>query len=368
MSRHRESLCLIAMPGTENFTSSVDYYLKTWHDTSESFVIDAQCPRFSTGDAKGVLAESARAKDIYIISDPYNYSVKYQMRGFTNHMSPDDHFQDIKRVISAINGKARRVSVMMNMLYGSRQHGRYMRESLDCAVSLRELEFSGVKNIITFDAHDPKVQNAVPLMSFDNLYPSYQMLKALLRNENGVNLDKHATLIVSPDDGGVQRCMLFTKILGLEIAMFYKQRDTASVSDGTTTIERHEYIGKDIGGRDVIVVDDILAAGDSLIDSLYQLKRAGAKNIYAFITHGMFTKGYQEFDKAYKDGVFTRLFITNLTYIEDEGKNRPYICIVDLSKYAAYVINCIFHETAISDVVDPETKIRQLIQATGGKS
>jgi len=368
MSRHKENLCLIAMPGAESFSASVDYYLKTWHDTDLSFIIDAQCPRFSTGDAKGVLMESVRAKDIFIISDPYNYSVTYQMRGLTNSMSPDDHFQDIKRIISAVNGKARRISVMMNMLYGSRQHGRYMRESLDCAVSLRELEYSGVKNIITFDAHDPKVQNAVPLMSFDNLYPSYQMLKALLRNEKGVNLNREATLIVSPDDGGIQRCMQFTKILGLEIAMFYKQRDTASVSEGTTTIERHEFIGNDIAGRDVIVVDDILSAGDSLIDSLHQLKEAGAKNIYAFITHGMFTKGYEEFDNAYYDGVFNRLFITNLTYMEEEGRSRPYICTVDLSKYAAYVINCIFHDLAISDVVDPETKIRQLIQTTGGKS
>ncbi|MCL2059469.1 MAG: ribose-phosphate diphosphokinase [Oscillospiraceae bacterium] len=368
MSRHRGSLCLIAMPGTGPFVSSVDYYLKNWHETEESFIMDTECPRFSTGDGKGVLMDSVRAKDIFIISDPYNYSVTYQMRGLTNHMSPDDHFQDIKRIISAANGKARRVSVMMNMLYGSRQHGRYMRESLDCAVGLRELEYSGVKNIITFDAHDPKVQNAVPLMSFDNLYPSYQMLKALLRNEKGVSLDREHTLIVSPDDGGVQRCMQFTKVLGLDIAMFYKQRDTASVSEGTTTIQRHEFIGNDIAGRDVIVVDDILAAGDSLIDSLYQLKDAGAKNTYAFITHGMYTKGYEAFDKAYADGIFKRLFITNLTYIAPEGMDKPYICVVDLSKYAAYVINCIYHDQAISDVVDPETKIRQLIQATGGKS
>ena len=367
MSRHRESLCLISMPGTEEFAASVDYYLKNWHDTSESYIMDAQCPRFSTGDAKGLLMESARAKDIFIISDPYNYSVTYSMRGLVNHMSPDDHFQDIKRVLSAINGKARRVSVMMNMLYGSRQDGRYMRESLDCAVSLRELEYAGVKNLITFDAHEPKVQNAVPLMSFDNLYPSYQMLKAMLRNETDINLDKDATLIVSPDDGGVQRCMLFTKILGLEIGMFYKQRDTASVSDGTAAIERHEYIGNDIAGRDVILVDDILAAGDSLVGSLYQLKEAGAKNIYSFITHGMFTRGYGAFDKAYEEGVFKRIFITNLTYREIEGNDRPYICNVDLSKYAAYVIHCIFHEMAISDVVDPETKIRQLIETTGRK-
>ena len=368
MSRNRESLCLISMPGAEVFTSSVDFYLRKWHDTTDTFIMKSQCPRFLTGDAKGLLLESARAKDIFIISDPYNYSVTYTMRGRENHMSPDDHFQNIKRVISAINGKARRVSVMMNMLYGSRQHGRNMRESLDCAVSLRELENSGVKNIITFDAHDPKVQNAVPHMSFDNLYPNYQMLKALLRNERGVRLSSDATIIVSPDAGGVQRCIQFAKILGLEIGMFYKQRDTSTVEGGTAPIENHTYIGNDIAGRDVIIVDDILASGDSLLDSFYKLKEAGAKAVFAFITFGMFTRGYEIFDRAFADGTFNRLFVTNLTYRATEGAERPYLCNVDLSKYAAYVIDCIFHEMAISEVLDPETKIRQLMLDTGGVS
>ena len=349
------------MPGAEAFASSVDFYLKKWHETENTFIIDAEFPRFLTGDAKGVLMESIRSKDMFVISDPYNCSVTYKMRGYVNHMSPDDHFQNVKRVISAISGKARRVSVMMNMLYGARQHGRSMRESLDCAVALRELEYSGVKNIITFDAHDPEVQNAVPLMSFDNLYPSYQMLKALLRNESGIDLRREAAVVVSPDDGGVQRCLQFAKILGLEIGMFYKQRDTGSVVGGTAPIERHEYIGADISGRDVIVVDDILAAGDSILDSFIKLKAAGAKKLYAFITFGMFTKGYSEFDDAYKEGVFDRVFITNLSYRPEEDVGRPYLCNVDLSKYAAYVIDCIHRDVAISDVLDPETKIRQLI-------
>ena len=368
MSRNKISLCLISMPGADAFASSVDFYLKKWHDTEDTFILKAGCPRFLTGDAKGLLSESARAKDIFIISDPYNCSVTYQMRGYENHMSPDDHFQNIKRIVAAINGKARRVSVMMNMLYGSRQDGRTMRESLDCAVALRELENSGVKNIITFDAHDAKVQNAVPYMSFDNLYPSYQMLKALLRNEKGVNLAKESIVIVSPDEGGVKRCIQFAKTLGLEIGMFYKQRDTFTVSGGTVPIERHEYIGSDIAGRDVIVVDDIVAAGDSLLQSFYQLKQAGARKLYAFITFGMFTKGYGEFDRAYEKGIFNRIFVTNLTYREITAPDKPYLCNVDLSKYAAHVINCIHHEITITDVIDPETKIRQLMLATGGIS
>jgi len=368
MSRQKDSLGLVAMPGTQSFVDSVDFYLKKWHETDVSYILDAQCPRFSSGEAKGVLLESVRSKDVFIISDPYNYSVTYKMRGLDNHMSPDDHFQDIKRVLSAINGKARRVSVMMNMLYGSRQDGRSMRESLDCALSLRELEYSGVKNLITFDAHDPKVQNAVPLMSFDNLYPSYQMLKALLRNERGVNLSRDSTMIISPDDGGIRRCIVFSKTLGLEIGMFNKQRNTSSVQNGTMPIERHEYIGNDVAGRDTIVVDDILAAGDSLIDSFVKLKKEGANNIYAFITFGMFTKGFDAFDKAYNDGLFKRIFVTNLTHMDEDDGRKPYICRVDLTKYAAYVIYCIFHDMAISEVLDPETKIRQLINATGGRS
>ncbi|MDR3122032.1 MAG: ribose-phosphate diphosphokinase [Clostridiales bacterium] len=368
MSRSRENLCLVALPGTEEFSASVDFYLKKWHDTDHTFIMDTACPRFLTGDSKAIMLESVRAKDVYIISDPYNYSVSYKMRGHVNHMSPDDHFQNIKRVISAINGKARRISVMMNMLYGSRQHGRSMRESLDCAMSLRELEYAGVKNVITFDAHDPEVQNSVPLMSFDNLYPSYQMLKALLRNERGIDLHREATVIVSPDDGGVQRCIQFAKSLNLEIGMFYKQRNTNVVQDGNVPIERHEYIGNDIAGRDVIIVDDILATGDSLIDSFRKLKQFGARKLYAFITFGMFTRGSEAFDRAYEEGVFDRIFVTNLTYHQVDGAEKPYLCIVDLSKYAAYVINCIFQEISISEVLDPETKISQLMKLTGGKS
>ena len=368
MSRNKDSLCIISMPGAERFAESVDFYLKKWHDTDDTFIMKTSCPRFLTGDAKGLLHESARAKDLFIISDPYNCSVTYNMRGIVNHMSPDDHFQDIKRIISSVNGKARRVSVMMNMLYGSRQDSRTMRESLDCAVALRELESSGVSNIITFDAHEPKVQNAVPYMSFDNLYPSYQMLKALLRNEAGVSLGRDSALIVSPDEGGIRRCTSFAKILGLEFGMFYKQRDVYTMKDGGAPIEYHEYIGNDIAGRDVIIVEDIVATGDSMIDSFTRLRDLGAGKIYAFITFGMFTKGYEAFDKAYADGVFNRIFVTNLTYREIGETDKPYLCTVDLTKYAAYMINCLYHDMAISEVIDPETKIRQLLLATGGKS
>jgi ribose-phosphate pyrophosphokinase len=368
MNHCSESLSLVAMPGAESFSSSVDYYLKKWHNTEKSFVADVSVPRFLTGDAKAVLNESVRAKDIFIISDPYNCSITYPMRGYLNRKSPDDHYQDIMRIVSAINGKARRINVMMTMLYGSRQHGRSMRESLDCAVCLRELENAGVSNIITFDAHDPEVQNAIPLTSFDNLYPSYQMLKALLRNERDIFLSREKTLIVSPDDGGVQRCIQFAKALDLDIGMFYKQRNTSAVTGGNVPIERHEYIGNKIDNMDVIVVDDILATGESLVDSFHKLKEAGAKSIYAFITFGMFTKGFELFDEAYRRGDFTRIFISNLTYHPKEGYSRDYLCHVDLSKYAAYVINCIFQERTISEVLDPELKIQQLIRETGAMS
>lgn len=362
MKNDVEDLRLICMPGTEEFCSKIDYYLKTWHDTETSFILPTELVRFASGDGKAVLHESARGKDIFIVSDPYNYSVTYTMRGVTNHMSPDDHFTDVKRVISAINGKTQKISVLMTFLYGSRQHSRNMRESLDCAMALRELENLGVRNFITFDAHDPKIQNAVPLMSFDNLYPNYQMIKALVRHYEDIKLDADSAIVIAPDAGGVQRCIKYAESLNLDIGMFYKQRNIAHVVDGTNPIERHEFIGHNIAGKDAIVVDDILATGNSLVDSFYELKRLGAKRIFAFITFGMFTSGYEALDKAYAEGVFDKIFISNLTYHPVEGEEKPYIVNVDLSKYAAYIIYSIHQEISISKVLDPNHKIRELVK------
>lgn len=356
-----DDLRLIAMPGTEVFCSRIDYYLNTWHNTDSTFILPAALLRFTTGDAKAVLEESARAKDIFIVSDPYNYSVTYKIRGIVNHMSPDDHFQDVKRIISAINGKTQKISVLMNPLYGSRQHSRNMRESLDCAMGLRELENLGVKNFITFDAHDPKIQNAVPLMSFDNLYPNYQMIKALVRHVDDIGLDSQSTIVIAPDAGGVQRCIKYAESLNLDIGMFYKQRNTTHVVDGDNPIERHEFIGHDLAGKDVIIVDDILATGNSLIDSFHELKRLGAKRIFAFITFGMFTAGFESLDKAYEENAFDRIFISNLTYHKVDKEEKPYIVNVDLSKYAAYIVDSIHKGISISKVLDPNHKIRELV-------
>jgi ribose-phosphate pyrophosphokinase len=357
-----DDLRIIAMPGTENFCSRIDYYLKTWRNTNNTFILPATLTRFVTGDGKAVLEESVRAKDIYIVSDPYNYSVTYKMRGIVNHMSPDDHFQDIKRIISAINGKTQKISVLMNSLYAARQHRRNMRESLDCAMGLRELENLGVKNFITFDAHDPRVENAVPLMSLDNLYPNYQMLKSLVRNVENIKLDSESTIVIAPDAGSVQRCIKYAESLNLDIGMFYKQRNTAHIVDGNNPIERHEFIGHDLFGKDVIIIDDILATGTSMIDSFYQLKGLGAKRVFAFVTFGLFTAGYDALDKAYGEKVFDKIFISNLTYHNAEGEEKPYIIKVDLSKYAAYIVDCIHKGISISKVLDPNHKIRELVK------
>jgi len=359
-------LALLAMPGTEAFTAKIDYYLRQWNNRDETFVLPISIPRYNTGDAKAVLEKSIRSKDIFIISDPYNNSLTYKMRGITNHMSPDDHLQNIIRVISSINGKARSISVVMTMLYGARQHGRNMRESLDCSMALQQMERCGVKNIVTFDAHDPKVQNAIPLTSFDNLYPSYQMLKSLVQNVENININPKSMIIISPDAGGVHRCLKLAESLQVDIGMFYKQRDVSNVVDGNNKIERHEFIGNNLEGRDVIIVDDILASGSSLLDSFYKLKDLGASRIFAFITFGMFTEGYEAFNKAYSEGVFNKIFISNLTYHDVQGEERPYIENVDLSKYGAYIINCIHHGTSISEVLDPNNKIKELLKKIYG--
>ncbi len=358
------SLGLIIMKGSEEFGSAVEYYLKKWHDFDGTYVIKAECPRFSTGEAKGYLKESVRSKDIFIICDIFNYSVTYQMYGMTVPMSPDDHFQDIKRIISAIGGKAKRISVIMPMLYEGRQHKRTHRESLDCAMMLQELTAMGVSNIITFDAHDPRVQNAIPLEGFDNMQPTYQMLKALVRSDPEIKFDPAKLIMVSPDEGGVGRCLQYSSSLKLDLGMFYKRRNLSKIVDGMNPIEAHEYIGNDLHGKTAIVADDMISSGGSMIDTFHSLKEKGAEKIYAFITFGLFCNGLEKFDKAYAEGIFDKIFITNLNYRTPELKEREWCQSVDLSKYTAYAIDALHLEKSISSIIDPHGKITALVEKT----
>ena len=300
-------LKVISMRGCEDFTSQVDYYLKKIRKSENSFVASASCPRFGSGEAKALINESMRGLDLYIISDCFNYGVTYKMYGMNVPMSPDDHFQDLKRIIAATGGKTRRISVIMPMLYEGRQHKRSARESLDCALALQELTNMGVTNIITFDAHDPRVQNAIPLNGFDSVRPTYQMLKALVRNVSDVKLDKDSLMVVSPDEGAIGRSMYIASVLGIELGMFYKRRNYSIIVDGKNPIEAHEYLGKDLTGKDVIVVDDMISSGDSMIDVAQQLKQRGAKRVFVFSTFALFCNGLETFDKAYKDGIFDKI-------------------------------------------------------------
>ena len=292
-------LKVIGMRGCEEFTAEVDKYLQQVRGTNESFIANAQCPRFGSGEAKALINESMRGLDLYIISDCFNYGVTYKMYGMQVPMSPDDHFQDLKRVIAATGGKTRRISVIMPMLYEGRQHKRSARESLDCALALQELTAMGVSNIITFDAHDPRVQNAIPLKGFDSVRPTYQMLKALVKNIPDVVLDKDNIMVVSPDEGAIGRSMYIASVLGIELGMFYKRRNYSIIVDGKNPIEAHEYLGKDLSGKDVIVVDDMISSGDSMIDVALQLKERGAKRVFVFATFALFCNGLEKFDKAY---------------------------------------------------------------------
>ncbi len=356
-------LSVIGMKGCEQFAAQVDYYLKDWrrHGGDESFLVHADCPRFGTGEGKALVHESLRGHDLYIICDMFNYGVTYKMYGREVPMSPDDHFADLKRIIAANMGKARRVSVIMPMLYEGRQHKRSGRESLDCAIMLQELVNMGVTNIITFDAHDPRVQNAIPLSGFDNVMPTYQMIKALVRNVPDVVIDKDELVIISPDEGAMSRCMYFSSVLGLDIGMFYKRRNYAVVINGRNPIEAHEYLGKDLTGKDVIIVDDMISSGESLIDVAVQLKEKGAKRIFAFATFGLFTDGLDKFDKAYADGVFTRVFTTNLVYRRPELSSREWYVEVNMCKYVSYIIDTLNHDYTLSELLNPVKRIHNLM-------
>ena len=356
-------LSVIAMRGCEGFAKQVDNYLKEWrrHGEGETFIVDASVIRFGTGEAKGVIRDSLRGHAVFIICDMFNYGETYKMYGQVVPMSPDDHFADLKRIIAAIGGKARRVSVIMPMLYEGRQDKRSSRESLDCAIMLQELVGMGVTNILTFDAHNASVQNAIPLSSFDNVHPTYQMLKALVRKVPDISLEKDDLVIISPDEGGMNRCMYYSSVLGLDIGMFYKRRNYSIVVDGRNPIIAHEYLGMDVKGKDVIIIDDMIASGESILDVARQLRKKGANRIFCFASFGLFTAGLERFDEAYAEGTFTNVFTTNLIYRSPELRSKEWYVEVNMCKYVSYIIDTINYDETISNLLNPVTRINNLV-------
>ena len=356
-------LAVICMPGREKFVDEVDGYLREWRGTAvcETFVVKPECKRFANGEGKAVLHESFRGRDIYIIADMYNYGVSYKMYGKEFPMSPDDHFADLKRVINAIAGKARRITVILPMLYESRQDKRHVRESLDCAVALQELENMGVTNIVTFDVHNIGIQNAVPLIGFDNVQPTYQMIKALVNTVPDIKLDKDHLTIISPDEGGMTRSMYYSSLLSLDLGMFYKRRDYTTVVNGRNPIVAHEYLGNSVEGKNVIVVDDMIASGDSVFDICYQLKEKNAAKIFVFSTFGLFTAGLEKFDSCYKEGLFDRIYTTNLIYRTPELLSREWYGEVNMCKYVAYIVDTLNRDASTADLLNPVGRIHSLM-------
>ena len=359
-------LGIIAMQGTEDLAAKIDHYLTSWAETTDTpkdtFLIESYCPRFSSGDAKGIIKQPVRGMDLYILVDVANYSCTYNMFGFQNNMSPDDHYQDVKRIIQAASGKAHRINIIMPVLYGGRQHRRNYRESLDCAVALQELQAMGVSNIITIDAHDPKVNNAVPLMGFDNIMPVYQTLKTIFRSVPDIKLDKEHFMVISPDEGAINRNMYYASVLGVDLGTFYKRRDYSTVVNGRNPIVAHEYMGNSVEGKDVFIADDMISSGESMLDLAYELKKRKANKIYSYVSYGFFTNGLEKFDKAYADGVLSGVFATNLTYRTPELLSREWFKEVDVSKYLAYYIASLNHDLSISKVIDPHKKIKALLE------
>ncbi len=369
MGKYYGKLSVIGMKGCEEFIDQVDNYLKQFRDNEEdTYQVSCDCTRFGTGEGKGLLHQSMRGHDLYLFCDPFNYGVTYNMYGVPNRMSPDDHFADLKRVIGAVGGKARRISVIMPMLYEGRQHKRAARESLDCALMLQELSNMGVVNLITFDAHDARVQNAIPLGGFDNVRTSYQMIKCLTRNEPDVKLDAEHTMIISPDEGGMSRCMYYSSVMGLDLGMFYKRRNYTIVVDGRNPIEAHEYLGNSVAGKNVIVVDDMISSGDSVFDIAYQLKAKGAKRIFVFATFGLFCNGLTKFDEAYEKGIFDRIYTTNLNYRTNELREKEWYREVNMCKYVAYIIDTLNRDATLSDLLNPVERIHRLMERINGKA
>lgn len=328
---------------------------------SDNYIVDAACYRFGTGEGKGVISESVRGKDLFILVDVCNHSISYTMNGYTNYKSPDDHYQDLKRIISAVNGKAHRINVIMPFLYEGRQHKRNGRESLDCAYAIEELGSMGVNNFITFDAHDPRVQNAEPLRGFDNITPPYQFARALLRSEENLLIDKDHLIVISPDEGALDRAVYFANVLGVDTGMFYKRRDYSKIIDGKNPIVAHEFLGDNIDGKDVIIMDDMISSGGSILDTAKRLKDMNAKRVYLCATFGLFTDGLSKFDEAYEKCYFDKIITTNLTYQLPDLKSRPYYVEADMSKLVASIIDFMNHDSSMSNVYTPTEKIHEIL-------
>ncbi len=368
------SLGIIALESSKDLGKKVDDYIVEWRrerelkspltsieSAKDSYLLQASCPRFGSGEAKGVIKESVRGTDLYLLVDVCNHSLTYKMFGHTNHMSPDDHYQDLKRIIAAVGGKARRITVIMPFLYESRQHKRSSRESLDCALALQELTSMGVESIITFDAHDPRVQNSIPLKSFDTVQLTYQFIKALLKNEPDIKVDSDHMMIISPDEGGMNRAVYFANVLGVDMGMFYKRRDYTTIVNGRNPIVAHEFLGSDVKGKDVIIVDDMISSGDSMIDVATELKRRNAGRIFVASTFGLFTDGLDKFDEAYKKGLIHRVMTTNSIYQEQELLDKEWYINVDISKYIALLIDTLNHDGSISELLNPTERIQAIL-------
>ena len=374
-------LKLAALPGSMEMAKKVDAYLVQFRKelserrngvpfsgySEDSFLIDCECPRFGSGEAKGKINESVRGADLYILVDVCNYSITYKVCGYENHMSPDDHYQDLKRIIAAATGKAHRINVIMPFIYEGRQHKRTKRESLDCALALQELMNMGVSNFITFDAHDPRVMNAIPLGGFDNFMPTYQFLKALLRSVPDLTIDNDHLMIISPDEGATSRAVFLASVLGVDMGMFYKRRDYSHIVDGTNPIVAHEFLGSSLDGKDVWVVDDMISSGGSMIDVARELKKRNAGRIFVIATFGLFTNGLEKFDKAVEDGLIYKVVTTNLAYQTPELLSREYYISCDMSKYIAYIIDTLNHDASISDLLDPYQRIQTLVAKYKGE-
>ena len=370
------ALGLIPLKSCEELGARVDQYLVGWREKREhahkneaafkgyhrdSYIISTSVPRFGTGEAKGVIKESVRGYDLYLMVDVTNYSLTYSVSGHENHMSPDDHYADLKRIIAAVGGKARRITAIIPFLYESRQHKRTARESLDCALALQELTAMGVDNIITFDAHDPRVQNAIPLKGFETVQPAYQFIKCILKNCDDLKLDNDHLMIISPDEGGTNRAVYLANVLGVDMGMFYKRRDYSKIVDGRNPIVAHEFLGTSVEGKDVIIIDDMISSGESMIDVATELKKRKANRIFVVATFGLFTNGLDRFDKAVEDGTIYKVVTTNLTYQTPELLSRPYYINCDMSKYIAYIIDTLNHDSSISDLLNPYDRIQKLV-------
>lgn len=369
-------LGIIALESSSELGNKVNDYLVYWRELRESehkstlafsgyqrdtYLINACCPRFGTGEAKGQIKETVRGYDLYLLVDVTNYSLTYTVRGHKNHMSPDDHYQDLKRIIAAVGGKARRITVIMPYLYAGRQHRRTSRESLDCALALQELTNMGVESIITFDAHDPRVQNAIPLKSLETVQPTYQFIKAILKSVPDVKMDSDHMMVISPDEGGMGRAVYFANVLGLDMGMFYKRRDYTKVVHGRNPIVAHEFLGPDIEGKDIMIIDDMISSGESMLEVATELKRRKANRIFVVCTFGLFTGGLDKFDEAYEKGIIYRLLTTNLTYQIPELLTKPYYINVDMSKYIALIIDTLNHDNSISGLLNPVERINNVL-------